>query len=653
MKTLFISLLFFFSIPLFPQTKYFIYLTDKGINKNVSLKKSAPEYKSALNLLSARSVERRRKVLGDENIVSYDDIPVYDNYVNRITDLGIKIENKLKWFNAVTAYLTPQQLSQLNSLSFISKIEAVKALINKDESYTEKVQPSVKKTQTSNVDYGYSYDQLALSGIPLVHAKGITGKGVVIGLLDSGFDWETPLCFKNAKILGEYDFVFHDSVTANQSQDRYDQDDHGTLVFSTIAGYKPGELIGGAYDAQFYLAKTEYVPTERKVEEDNYAAGLEWLEAKGVDITSSSLGYNEFDSPDASYTYKDMDGKTAIITKALEKAYSLGILTLSAAGNEGNTSWKYITAPADGANVLAVGAVTSSNSLAYFSSIGPTYDGRIKPDITAMGVNVYAAVAGTNNSFAFDNGTSLSTPIACGAAALLLSAYPKLTNVQARKIIIATAGNTSSPDNKIGYGLISASKAVSYPNVEATNNGYKINKIFFSDHIIPTSVNVVISQTSSNFTSNGMNSADGIYYSYPLSAYSANSKVIFYFTYKDSLGNTIREPNTANYAFYSGSTDVFYDYTKTPAYDPITLTQNYPNPFNSKTVIPYTVLNTGYIILKVYNMLGQEVKTLIDGNVQAGEYFFPFNPVGLASGAYIYRLNYNGQMISKKMIYVK
>ncbi len=255
------------------------------------------------------------------------------------------------------------------------------------------------------------------------------------------------------------------------------QADHGTYVFSIIGGYKDSVLIGASYGSSFILAKTEDIRSETHVEEDNYAAALEWMENLGVDVTSSSLGYNTFTSG-TSYTYADMNGKTTIVTRAAELAFQRGVVTITAAGNEGNTKWRYIIAPADGFNTMAVGAVNSDNIVAAFSSRGPTYDGRIKPDVVAMGVNVYGASTNGPDLYTYGSGTSSATPIAGGIAGLLLSAFPHLSNVQVRDIFHETSDNSEDPDNDRGYGLLSAAKAISFPNLQNLNGNYILHKAF-------------------------------------------------------------------------------------------------------------------------------------------------------------------------------
>lgn len=647
MKTLIFFLLLVLGINIIPQEKSFIYFKDKGAGGSPALLKGSSEYLKAESLLSGKSIERRKKILGEENYITQLDLPVAEKYIKTLEAMGVKIENTLRWFNAVTAYLTTGQIEQIKNLEFVKTIEKVKTLTGVRQA---SINPPLSKGKAVDPFYGQSYDQLALPDITTVQKKGITGGGVAIGLLDSGFDWQKPLSLRNSKVRGEYDFVFKDNVTANQSQDRSDQDGHGTAVLSTIAAYKPGEIIGAAYSAEFYLAKTEYVPTETKTEEDNFAAGVEWLEGKGVDVMTTSLGYNTFDNSADSYTYKDMNGQTSICTKAYEMAFSLGVVTVSSAGNEGNNSWKYVTAPADGFNVIATGNIDLSKNLAASSSRGPTYDRRTKPEVTALGNYVYSVSSGAENAYTRMSGTSLAAPFVCGTASLLLSAYPNLKNYQVRKILLTTAENASAPNNDIGWGLVSASRAISYPNIENVNGNFRINKIFFGNSSVKNNaVKISVSDDGAVFKTFDMAYENSLYYRHILQNYTSNKNISFYFDYEDSLGNKIREPQDINYMVNFGSTDVFYDNAENSG-ENFALSQNYPNPFNGNTSIDFIAKEDGNVTIKVFDILGREVKTLINNRYKIGPYSFHLNLSALASGIYIYQINFNGRLAAKKMI---
>jgi len=234
-------------------------------------------------------------------------------------------------------------------------------------------------------------------------------------MLDTGFFTDHNV-FQPERIVAEYDFIQADSVTQNQEGDNPSQHNHGTATASAAGGYLNGELRGVAYGCKFLLAKTEIVDQEIQAEEDYYVAALEWGEALGADVVSSSLGYLDW------YTYEDMDGATAVTTNGVDYAVSLGMVCVTAAGNEGNSDWFYMIAPADADSVIAVGAVDSLNAIAAFSSHGPTYDGRIKPEVLARGVATYAAGTASADAFISASGTSLSTPLVAGAAAVILQA---------------------------------------------------------------------------------------------------------------------------------------------------------------------------------------------------------------------------------------
>lgn len=649
-----IILILVVSICSFPKNKYLIYFKDKGISPGQTLNKTSALYKEAMNSLTERAIERRRKVMGD-NIISYEDLPIRRDYVHKLSSLGIQVVHKLTWFNAVSAYLDDSLLTKVREFSFVDKVEPVKVMRFKQDEVKES---GIQKSDgVSNLDYGSSFTQLNLMDVPIVHSKGITGKGVLIGILDSGFRWKNHPALANTHVIAEYDFVFNDSVTANQAGDSPDQDSHGTSVMSEIAGYKDSVLIGASFGSSFLLAKTEYVPTETHVEEDNYAAALIWMENYGVDITTSSLGYSVFDDSTYSYTYQDMNGKTTIVVKACEDAFNRGVVTITAAGNEGSNSWHYIISPADGFNTIAVGAVDNSNVVTYFSSRGPTSDGRIKPDVLAQGINVFAAT----NSGSYTNffaGTSAATPLAAGVAGLLLSADPYLTNVQVRKILMETADNYATPNNDRGYGLVSAAKAINYPNIEANKSNDVLHKIFINNYAIdPSTVKINYSIDGSGFTTENMTYDDTLRYSFTFPSLSSTQSMEFYFTYKDSSGANYREPVSENYILtYDDVVSLNPEVNNVPT--SYILSQNYPNPFNGQTRINFISTTQSPAELVIYNILGQKVKTLFNDVAKIGLNTVSWNSKNekgseVSSGVYYYVLKIGEDSFSKKMVLLK
>lgn len=643
----------------FSQEKYFIYFTDKGAERISILSKTSAEYISALNSLTEKAIERRKKNLGEE-FIRYEDLPVSNRYITELKSIGAEIIQKLSWFNCVSAFVPAEKLNLIKSLPFVEKIEPVKKLIYKKEPDNRIILNEKGLNQSLN-EYGLSFTQLNLSDIPLVHSKGIDGRNILIGLLDSGFDWKRHQALNTRNIIAEYDFVFDDSITANEAEDPPGQDFHGTLVFSIIGGYKDSTLIGAAYNSSFLLAKTEYIASETHVEEDNYAAALIWMENLGVDITSSSLGYSEFDAGEGSYTYQDMNGKTTIVTKAVELAFERGVVTFTSAGNEGNSKWKYITAPADGFNVIAVGSVDSQNQLASFSSVGPTSDGRIKPEVVAMGVSVYGALAGTTNEYRSASGTSTSSPIAAGVGALLLSKFPHLKNTQVRSIILESSSNSQSPNNLIGYGLISAKTALEFPNLKEVNGGYVLNKIFFDEKKIHSTIKLHLAEYGASFTSIDFNTFKDDSYEFILPSFANAKRLEFYFTYQDSSGNTIRIPSNKNYQMIYGALNISLNLNLILNYLDYKVSDIYPNPFlplKHKSVrINFRSSGNETFRLSIIDAAGRSVKEIKQTSF-AGENIIEWDGLSddgtqCASGVYYFLISLNGKEFGKKLVLLK
>lgn len=646
----------------FSQSKYFIYFKDKGIEKTERLEKGNVLYNSAISLLSVKSIERRTKNFGDDNIITYEDLPLKNDYILQLEQIGIKIENKLRWFNAVTAYLSDEEKNKAASLTFVEKIEPVKKFVFKTPELEIPNQFLKQKSNVFSFDYGPSFGQLQLSDIPAVHSKGITGEGTLLGLLDTGFNWKNHESLKDATVVAEYDFIFKDNLTQNDSLDHPEQHNHGTLVFSIVGGFKDSSLIGSAFGSDFILAKTEDIRSEKHIEEDNYAAAIEWMESYGVDITSSSLGYSTFDVPEFSYSYSDMDGKTTIVTKAVELAFRRGVVTISSAGNEGNSSWRYITAPADGINTLAIGAVNNSNEVAGFSSRGPSYDGRIKPDVVAQGVSVYCANPGNFYGYISASGTSVSAPIASGVAALLLSAYPHLKNTQVRNILIETADNSSTPNNERGYGLLSAVKAIEFPNLDASDGTFILNKMFLTnENIFPQTVYVHYSTNGIDYTEKQLDFDGSLKYSFKLPYLFNDELVDFYFTYDDNTGATLRDPLSNNYKFYYGSLDISLNTDLKRTYTDYIVSEPYPNPFyplqNSFTSISIKSSGNENLTIRIIDPLGQQVgyysTVTADDENRFDWYGKNENGVPMASGAYYFLIDLNGKQYSRNLVLLR
>jgi subtilisin family serine protease len=420
--------------------------------------------------------------------VVVSDLPVSQSYLDQLRSSGLRLRQKSRWLNAASGVVSAAGLVPLARLPFVSRVTPLgrgrriepggepDPLLKPP--YRVPAQLPGAGQEPGPEFYGFSYTQNLTLQIPTLHARGYTGAGVIVGVLDGGFrPLHASLCSLN--VIDQYDFVNDDSVVINEPGDYIDAHDHGTSVWSVLAGYWPGVLVGPAYGASFLLAKTEdAVPShESPVEEDNWIAAIEWMEERGVDVTNTSLGYYDW------YSYRDMDGDTAPITIAADAAAARGVIIVTSAGNEGSTSSPpdpdavpityYMGAPADGDSVIAVGAADSQGRRDILSSHGPTFDGRIKPDVMAQGSGIAAADADGDSLLATTGrGTSFSSPLVAGVVALILEAHPGWNPMQVLEALKATADRSNNnvagePDNDYGWGYVKGADAEAYdPSTE-------------------------------------------------------------------------------------------------------------------------------------------------------------------------------------------
>ena len=436
-----------------------VYFKDKGTNTNMYF--SNPEM-----VVSNKSIKRREKVLGNSATITFRDVPIYSEYISEIEILGIKIKQKSKWLNAISCITSKYQLEKIATLSSVKQIDIVRKLKSGSEVESElndqTHSPSyVQQNDVNSFDYGPSYTQLQQINVPAVHDSGYTGQGVTICVMDAGFNRLTHDAFLSMNIIAAWDFVNNDPNVGNEGD--LGEGSHGTMTLSTIGGFAPGHLIGPAFNSTYILAKTENTYSETPIEEDNWIAAMEWADSIGVDVTSTSLSYLDYDPPYPSYTWMDMNGNTAVITNAADYAAFIGIVVVNSAGNAGyNSSHNTLGAPADGDSVITAGAVTSSGSRSSFSSVGPTVDGRIKPDIMALGSGDVVASPSNDHNYTTASGTSFSCPLSAGVAALILCVNPNLTPMQVREAMRNTASKSSNPDNLYGWGILNALEAIYY-----------------------------------------------------------------------------------------------------------------------------------------------------------------------------------------------
>jgi serine protease AprX len=400
----------------------------------------------------SRRCQKRRILRGTKPIVDSTDLPLRGEYISQVLNSGAKLRAKSRWLNAISLQASLGEIRQISLLPFVERLDMVNGF--KRREVKGEVMPKIKWNGYW-LDYGPSYSQLSLLHIPQLHQLGYDGSGVLVCLLDTGF-YLAHECFDSLNVVATWDFIFKDGDVQDGPEDRPGQQNHGTSTLSVISGFKDDELIGAAFGASYALAKTEDIRSETRIEEDYWIAGLEWADSLGADVVSSSLGYTRFDD-DTGYTYQDLDGDKARTTVAADLAVAKGMVVVTAAGNERDKSWHYIITPADGDSVLAVGAVDMEGNLARFSSVGPTADGRIKPDLVAPGVGVWSAEP--RSSYSYKSGTSFSTPLVAGAVALLLQVDSTLTPMEVKERLCSAGSQASSPDTLMGWGIPNILKA--------------------------------------------------------------------------------------------------------------------------------------------------------------------------------------------------
>jgi serine protease AprX len=411
-----------------------------------------------LEFLSERAVLRRQKY----NIpVTEQDLPVNKIYTDSLQKLGYQINAVSKWLNCAVIYSEDSMITDNVKLPDFAYVKQKNKTNNKPKfkkNNPEKIKITSEPDTFFRFDYGYGKNQARMLNLHNLHNKGFAGEGMEIAILDAGFKNVDKLAGfdsirTNGQILGIKDFVDRDS-------DVYQDATHGMQVLSTIAADYPGKLIGTAPKAKFWLLRTETEHSENLIEEYYWVAGAEFADSAGADIIHSSLGYNDFNDSTVSFTYEEMNGDIAPASIAADIAASKGILLTTSAGNEGDSKWKYITSPADADSTLTVGAVSGENMIADFSSVGPTSDGRIKPEVVAQGAFVW--VLRPNRGVTFSFGTSFSGPIIAGAVACLWQAHPKCTNMEIIDAVIKSADHYKKPDDAYGYGLPNFDKADKY-----------------------------------------------------------------------------------------------------------------------------------------------------------------------------------------------
>lgn len=414
---------------------FFVSFTDKP-------EKSAPA-------LSPRAIEQRQKWDIPIDVLDY---PVSNLYVDSLRKFGATVHHTSRWFNGVTCTMTDVQAAKVAQWSFVTGVEMTRMDASAGAPVAKRrdvpaSQAEGVRTFAGDVEL-VTDKQLALYNLQPLHDLGYRGQGILMTICDGGFtNVNTLSCFRQEQELGHFDFT--DDV-----DDFYGYTgSHGTHCLSTISGLLEYEYYGAATEAQYYLMRSEEVQTESPKEMDNLVAALEKADSLGTNVFSVSLGYYYFDNSEWDLTYDDLDGKATRVSRAATIAARKGMLVCAAAGNEGNKPWKRLCVPSDADSVLTVGAVNMYGVIGAFSSYGPSADGRVKPEVCAVGVNT-ALIDPLGSTF-FGNGTSYATPLLAGLAATLWSALPDENAMQIRERIIRSADRYSHPDsgNRYGYGI--------------------------------------------------------------------------------------------------------------------------------------------------------------------------------------------------------
>ena len=453
MKAYFTLFIFFCSLVRLQAApeKFWLYFTDKS---DVQELLSTPEV-----FLSDKAIERRR-LQGIE--ISETDLPVSPEYIEKLKNYKVEIVHVSRWLNAVSVYAEFSEIRKIAEQAFIKEVTTVRKMKNVTFGHELELDPVSKKVQGDPSYYGQGFKQIEMVNGDLLHDMGYKGEGMVIAVLDAGFsDTDTHPSFAglraNGQILGSRDFV-----NPEGGEIMYNASSHGTSVLSVMGAEDPGIMVGTAPKASYWLFRTEDSDSETLAEEDYWLAAAEYADQVGVDIINSSLGYTVFDEGIGDHSYSDMDGDTNIITIAADMAASKGILVVNSIGNLGNDEWYYMSAPADGDSVLAVGSVDVFRQSSGFSSHGPTVDLRVKPNVSAQGQGTF--IANVGGGYLNSNGTSFSAPLIAGMAACMWEYWremdPGFTNMELIALMESRSSLYPFSNADMGYGIPDFQKAL-------------------------------------------------------------------------------------------------------------------------------------------------------------------------------------------------
>ena len=612
----------------------------------------------AVAALSPRARERRQRMAWPDAVTDHlpadaRDLPLDAGRLAACLDTGAELVHRSRWLNAASFRATPAAVRRLASLDGVRAVTLVggsrPAAIPRPVGATTDLgrRPAAPAVKSDPIDYGANAATMAQINVPAVHDLGLSGAGVVVGMLDTGFR-TTHEAFAGLPVLDAWDFVDGDAVVDEEAGDPTGTRNHGTMTLSSVAAHMPGQLVAPAYGASVLLARTEHLTQETQVEEDHWVAGLEWAEARGADIISSSLGYVDW------YDYADLDGNTAVTTIAADLAAARGLVVVTAAGNDRGTTG-HLIAPGDADSVVTVGAVDDAGVTAWFSSPGPTADGRIKPDVAARGVSNPLVDPNDDTNYVAASGTSFATPVTSGVVALMLERVPSLTPLQVIAALRATASQSAAPDNDQGWGIVDALAAVTWFGPVITHTPVPE----FTDSTGPITIQGLITdregldpgQLLLHYRVGG-----GAWQQVPLAplaipeAYSADIPgqsgpvQVDYYLAAGSVGGV-----ATTYPYAGAAAPLHYTVTGPAAsgpgaLPPISVLQSaVPNPFNPRTTLGFTLARSGQVRLAIHDVRGALVRTLLAEWREAGPHTVAWDGRddrgrAVAGGTYLTRL---------------
>lgn len=452
MKYVFRLLVFLLAGSFHAHGQHVFWVTFSGKGSSFSI--SQPQ-----QFLSGKAIARRQKFAIP---VTENDLPVNATFITTLEQKGYVVLSKSKWQNGVAIKAASKKdIDTLKQFSFVKQVQYIgdhkpirighpqKLNMNELLAALDSGSKTTHPMQTDSNAYGKTWNQVSMLNTQRLHQQGFDGRNVLVAVLDAGFNNVNRLpVFKKMvdenRIVTTRDFVQQDTSV-------YEDDDHGMAVLSCMAGNIKGSFVGTAPQASYALLRSEYAITEMPIEEIFWAEAIEFADSMGADIVNSSLGYNEFDDSHFNYTPKNLNGKYSIISKAAALAVAKGMVVVVSAGNEGDEDWRFISVPADVKEVITVGGVTPEGNFLAFSSIGPTADKRIKPDVVSQGDNVWVA-SGRGIVYQGD-GTSYSCPLLTGSIACLMQAHPYKKPSEIMDALHLSGSKYNAPDKYLGYGV--------------------------------------------------------------------------------------------------------------------------------------------------------------------------------------------------------